>query len=149
MIIKASKNKSPVVILEEGTRVWGRDSPSCRWRAAEKRQCHWDPGRRASSLARCSSTSSSSHTCKDSFDEETHCRTCSAPRESVSSHNITALPVHIKVRSCLWLVALCGLTDYVHVLGGMLRFGHPVSTLDFVVEAGIHYHARVRGATLK
>lgn len=31
----------------------------------------------------------------------------------------------------------------------MLRFGHPVATLDLVIEAGVHNHARVRGPTCK
>lgn len=36
---------------------------------------------------------------------------------------------------------------YIHISGGVLRFGHPVATLDLVVEAGVHYHPWVWGAT--
>ena len=30
-----------------------------------------------------------------------------------------------------------------HFTGGMVRLGHPVSTLDLIVECRIHHHARV------
>lgn len=32
-----------------------------------------------------------------------------------------------------------------HITGSVFRFGHPVATLDFVIEAGVHNHARIRG----
>lgn len=33
--------------------------------------------------------------------------------------------------------------DYVHILRRVLWFGHPVATLDLVIEAGIHNHTWV------
>lgn len=41
----------------------------------------------------------------------------------------------------------CDASGYVHILRGVFWFGHPVSALDLVVEAGIHNHPGIRGAT--
>lgn len=45
--------------------------------------------------------------------------------------------------------APCTVTSHVHVMWRVLRFGHPVSALDLVVEARIHDHPGVRGATFR
>lgn len=122
-----------------------RDSPSCSWRAAKKPQCHLDPWKTASSLAHCSSTSSSSHTWKGK--NRPLNRGVKYDVHPVSGllwdYGLKALVASQAVRD-----ASCH-THYLQILRCMLWFGHPVSTFDLVVEAWVHNHPWVWGATFR
>lgn len=147
------------------------DSPSCSWRAARKQQCRSDQGKKASSPAHCSSTSSSFHTWKKSKNRSRYWRELYDLSCTSQFHGDSCQPLYItaQIKGALGLQhiafliwqdvreALCRaqqqyrhhVNDHVHVMRCVLGFGHPVSTLDLVVEAWIHDHPGVWGAACR
>lgn len=111
----------------------GPDEPFYIVQAAGSPQFHSGGKKRVSSLVHCSSTSPWSHSWKRT---ELRVGTGRSFRESPNPTD----PLNMNTRPMGWGS---------HFTGGVVRLGHPVPTLDLVVESRIHHHAGVGCATWK
>lgn len=110
----------------------GPDKPFYIVQAADSPQFHSGGKRRVSSPAHCSSTSPWSHS-------------WGSTGLRVGTEGMIRAPPPPQTHRAWTEAHRMGKGS--HFTGGMVRLGHPVSTLDLIVECRIHHHARVGCAT--